>query len=71
MEFAADFVALGVVFDISELELGLSQVKRKPKRAAEVKEQLYNDLDEGSFSATLAASLRGKLKFMESATIGK
>ena len=42
MEFAADLVALGVLFDISKLEPGLSQVKRKPKRAAEVKEQLYN-----------------------------
>jgi hypothetical protein len=70
LEFAADFVALGVVFDISRLEHGLSQVKHKPKRASEVKEQLYNVLAEGSFSATLAASLRGKLQFMESATFG-
>jgi hypothetical protein len=65
LEFAADFVALGVVFDISRLEHGLSQVKHKPKRASEVKEQLYKVLAEGSFSATLAASLRGKLQFME------
>jgi hypothetical protein len=46
----------------------LSQVKHKPKRSSEVKEQLYNVLSEGSFSATLASSLRGKLQFMESAT---
>jgi hypothetical protein len=70
LEFAADFVALGVVFDISKLEHGLSQVKHKPKRSSEVKEQLYNVLSEGSFSATLAASLRGKLQLMESATCG-
>jgi hypothetical protein len=70
LEFASDFVALGVVFDISKLEHGLSRVKHKPKRAAEVKDQLYNVLAEGSFSSALAASLRGKLQFMESATFG-
>ncbi len=63
-------MALGVVFDISKLEHGLSQVKHKPKRSSEVKEQLYNVLSEGSFSATLAASLRGKLQLMESAACG-
>ena len=58
-----------IIFDISKLEQGLSQVKHKPKRASEVKEQLYNVLAEGSFSATLAASLRVKLQFTDSATL--
>ena len=69
LEFAADFGALGIVLDISKLEQGLSQVKHKPKRASEVEDRLYNVLAEGPLSATLAASLRVKLQFMESATL--
>jgi len=59
LEFAANFVALGVVFDISSLEHGLSQVKHKPKRASEVSEQLYNVLAEGSFPQPWQPLLEG------------
>jgi hypothetical protein len=69
LEFAADFGALGAVLDISKREQGLSQVLHKPKRASEVEDRLYDVLAEGPLSATLAASLRVKLQFTESATL--
>jgi hypothetical protein len=70
LDFASDFVALGVFSDISNLERGFSRVKHKPKRATEVKDQLYNVLAEGSFSSALAALLKMEVHFMESATFG-
>ena len=69
--FSELFVALGVVFNVSRLNEGLSTVCNKPERVKTVREEIRAILNSGKFTTVQSDSLRGKLGFMERQVFGK
>ena len=69
--FAASFVALGVVFDISRLDEGLAVVMNKPTRIEALCQDIQNLTERGKLTKGARESLRGRLQFLERHVFGR
>eukprot|EP00971_Amphidinium_carterae_P344296 6484601-Amphidinium_carterae.1 len=64
-KFSARFSTLGVEVDLGGCMEGEAKVRNTERRVAEIAKVVNDVLDEGSFTPALAASLVGRLSFMD------
>lgn len=71
MDFAAQFTALGVTFDVGRMPFNEASVYNSPKRTAAILSLISDLRSSVKITHRQMESIRGKLQFVESNTFGK